>query len=132
MIHPLNGELELCDEMTEDGDVAKLQTTKVGEETTTGPAVELSLNSIVGLSNPGTIKLRGTIEGTKVVILIDCGATHNFIAQKVVEEQNLPMLGTANYVVIMGTGTAVKSKGVCKAVVLKIGELTIVESFLPI
>ena len=46
--------------------------------------VELSLNSVVGLSEP-RIKLRGEIQGKKVVVLIDCRATHNFISKPVVE-----------------------------------------------
>ncbi|KAA0058343.1 ty3-gypsy retroelement transposase [Cucumis melo var. makuwa] len=40
-----------------------------------------------------TMKVRGTIHGEKVVVLIDCGATHN-------------------YGVILGYGAAVKGKGV--------------------
>ena len=48
--------------------------------------VELSLNSVVGLTTPGTMKLRGLIKGTEVTILIDCGATHNFIGTKLVDE----------------------------------------------
>lgn len=43
--------------------------------------VELSLHSIVGLTNPGTMKLRGSIGTKKVILLINCGATHNFISQ---------------------------------------------------
>ena len=39
------------------------------------------------------MKVRGTIHGEKVVVLIDCGATHN-------------------YGVILGYGAAVKGKGV--------------------
>ena len=37
-----------------------------------------------------------------VVILIDCGATHNFIYEKLVIELNLPIKVTTNYGVILG------------------------------
>ncbi|KFK44390.1 hypothetical protein AALP_AA1G251300 [Arabis alpina] len=42
----------------------------------------LSLHSMVGISSPQTIKLRGTIGTTEVMVLIDSGATHNFIAAR--------------------------------------------------
>ena len=41
--------------------------------------IELSINSVVGLSNPGTMKVRGEIEGKEVVILVDCGATQLYL-----------------------------------------------------
>lgn len=55
--------------------------------------LELSLNSssIVGLSNPKTIKFLGTIKGQKVVILLDSGVTHNFMFQKLVTKLPLPV-----------------------------------------
>ena len=43
-------------------------------------AAELSLNLMVGISTPKTMKLRGQIEGQEVVVLIDCGTSHNFIS----------------------------------------------------
>lgn len=46
--------------------------------------VELSINSVVGLTNLVTMKVRGRIKDREVIILIDCGATHNFISDKVV------------------------------------------------
>ena len=47
--------------------------------------VELSMNSVVGLTAPQTMKLRGDIKGHPVVVLIDGGATHNFIATELVQ-----------------------------------------------
>ena len=46
--------------------------------------VELSLNSVVDLSTSKTMKLKGKIGYQEVIILIDCGATHTFISNKVV------------------------------------------------
>ena len=53
-------------------------------------AIKLSLNSVVGLSEPHTMKLKGEIQGKEVVVLIDCGATHNFISKPVVESLQIP------------------------------------------
>ena len=60
---------------------------KVAEEV---EAIELSLNSVVGVSEPHTMKLRGEIQGKEVVVLIDCGATYNFISKPVVESLQIP------------------------------------------
>lgn len=77
-----------------------------------GDALELSLNSIVGLTTLRTINLKGTIEDQEVIILMDCIATHNFIAQRVVDDLKLPITNTTHYGVIMGSGAAIKGKGV--------------------
>lgn len=41
---------------------------------------EVALHSMVGVGSPKTIKLRGYIGATEVNVLVDGGATHNFIA----------------------------------------------------
>lgn len=38
----------------------------------TSGMAECQLNTIIGFSTPGTIKVRGTIQGRDVVVLIDC------------------------------------------------------------
>lgn len=94
--------------------------------------VELSINSVVGLSNPGTMKVRGKIHGEEVIVLIDCKATHNFISEKVVVALKLHTKETSNYGVILGSGTTIKSKGVCKNVEVMLNEWRVVQSFLPL
>lgn len=46
------------------------------------PMADISLSSVVGLTNPKTIKLRGYIEGKEVILMVDPGATNNFISLK--------------------------------------------------
>ncbi|KAA0051401.1 Ty3/gypsy retrotransposon protein [Cucumis melo var. makuwa] len=94
--------------------------------------IELSINSVVGLTNPGTMKVKGKLGEEEVVVLIDCGATHNFIAEKLVEKLQLPMKETPNYGVILGSGTAIKGKGVCGEVELWLGDCKVTDSFLPL
>lgn len=94
--------------------------------------VELSLNSVVGLTEPRTLKLRGEVHGLDVVVLIDCGATHNFISTHLVEAIQLPIQETPQYGVMIGLGKHIKGMGVCKGVVLKLQGITIVEDFLPL
>ena len=94
--------------------------------------IELSINYVVGLTNPVTMKVKGKIKGTEVVVLIDCGATHNFIAENLVTSLSLPLKETSNNGVILGSGAAVKGKGIYGQVEDKIGEWTVVDNFLPL
>ena len=96
----------------EDEEMKKLS----GEETRVevSSVVELSLNSMVGLTAPRTFKVKWTVEDQEIVIMIDCGTTHNFISLKLVDELKLPMAETTNYGVIMGSGKAVQGRGMCK------------------
>lgn len=59
---------------------------------------ELSLNTVVRISNLHTIKIKGKFENEEVMVLVDCGATHIFISPRVVDKLNflfsiLPTIG---------------------------------------
>lgn len=71
----------------------------------------MSINSVVELTNPRTMKAKGKIKNEDVVVLIDCGATHNFISEKLVNTLSLPMKETSNYGIILGSGLLLKAKG---------------------
>lgn len=94
--------------------------------------IELSLNSMVGLTNPGTMKVRGKIQSRDMVVLIDCGATHNFISEKLVKELMIPMTDTSHYELILVSGSTLKGKGIYEALEVLLGESTAKENFLPI
>ena len=94
--------------------------------------VELSMNSVVGLNGPKTMKVRGRIGNKDVIVLIDSGASHNFISTVLVEQLNLPTTATEGYGVVMGTGTAVQGRGICRGVAVTLAELEVVEDFLPL
>lgn len=55
-----------------------------------------------------------------MVVLLDCGAPHNFISQKLVDELKIVQSDTYNYGIIAGTGADVKGKGICCGVVLEL------------
>ena len=91
-----------------------------GEHVLASEHIELSMNSVVGLTTPQTMKLRGDIEGQPVVILIDGGATHNFITAEVVQQLGLEREETVGYGVILGTGMTIQGARVCKGVKLNL------------
>ncbi|KAJ9542789.1 hypothetical protein OSB04_029295 [Centaurea solstitialis] len=62
-----------------------------------GQKVDVHLNSVVGLSNPKTMKLEGVVDNQRVVVLIDSGATHNFISKDVASKLKLTLEVTKEY-----------------------------------
>lgn len=94
--------------------------------------MEVSLNSVVGLSFPKTMKARGAIRNQPVVTLIDPGVTHNFITSHLVSTLRIPIDETEPYKVRMGTGDSERGTGICKGVLLHLKELDVTEDFLPL
>lgn len=93
---------------------------------------EISLNSVVGLTSPKTFKVRGEVNGIPVIVMIDPGATHNFIALHAVERLKVECNPSRDFGVSLGTGDLVHIHGECKSVILQLQGLTIIEDFLPI
>lgn len=109
---------------------------ETGVETDSGQEdeihTEISLNSVVGITSPKTFKVRGEVNGSQVIVMVDPGATHNFIALHAVEKLGVDCRPSKTFGVSLGTGEMVHSKGECKSVVLQMQGLTIIEDFLPI
>ncbi|XP_010541181.1 PREDICTED: uncharacterized protein LOC104814705 [Tarenaya hassleriana] len=123
----------LAEEITETGEeLEEEQDNEAGNREDEGEFAELSLNSVVGLTSPKTLKIRGSIEGQEVVVLIDSGATHNFISLKLMKKLKLRPEGNTQFGVSLGTGMKVKGKGICKAVHLQLQQIEVVEDFLPL
>nr|GEZ50425.1 hypothetical protein [Tanacetum cinerariifolium] len=94
--------------------------------------VEVSLNSVMGFTPNRTMKLRGKIRDREVAVLIDCGATHNFISSKIVEELGLAVSDSGTFNVTLGNGETTRSKGICKGLVVEFLEIQVFEDFLPL
>ena len=94
--------------------------------------VELSMNLVVGLTSPKTIKLKGKVCGKEVVVLIDPGATHNFVSYALVKQLEIRLDETGGYGVLLGIGVPIKGKGVCRGVQLLMQGVKTVKDFLPL
>uniref|UniRef100_A0A803QDN9 Uncharacterized protein n=1 Tax=Cannabis sativa TaxID=3483 RepID=A0A803QDN9_CANSA len=102
--------------------------TLVTEET----LATLSLNSLVGLSTANTMKLASQIGNQTVTVLIDSGATHNFVLMEVFAAVGLPISATTCYGILLGTGGKGRTEGICSQVELDLGEIQVITDFLPL
>lgn len=91
--------------------------------------LQLSLYSITGLTSKKSIKVWGELDGSKVVVLVDCGASHNFISSMLVRDKGILITITPPYTVEVGDGRKIKSEGVCKQLVLQVQGLKILQDF---
>ncbi|KAA0040197.1 transposon Tf2-1 polyprotein isoform X1 [Cucumis melo var. makuwa] len=78
VVNSNNEELEIIEE----AEVESTESRAVEVQKNTTACVDLSINSVVGLNDPRTMKVRRTQHDQEVVILIDCGATDNFVSEK--------------------------------------------------
>lgn len=62
---------------------------------------EISRNLVMGINNPKTLKLRGTINEAPVVAMVNPRATHNFISTILV--QWLPVTASKTFGISLGT-----------------------------
>ncbi|XP_028552383.1 uncharacterized protein LOC114580110 [Dendrobium catenatum] len=92
--------------------------------------IEVSLNSVAGLTAHSTMKMEGRIGSFTVTVLIDSGATHNFIACRLVEELGIPMIQGRGVGVSLGTGQKEQCAGRCSGVTLSIQGEDITQDFL--
>ena len=65
-------------------------------------------------------------------MLIDSGATHNFIHNRTVKEKNLYLEKGNPFAVTIGDGTKCTGKGVCKRVELELQGVVVVADFFAI
>lgn len=104
--HNVEGEevdAELVTDIAAEEEVILATIETLDVETKTEKTRKVSLNSLVGLDSPKTMKLRGIIRDKQVVVLIDNGALHNFIDEALMKSLNLPLSPTSSYGIMLGT-----------------------------
>lgn len=78
-----------------------------GQEIVAPIITEVSLNSVVGLTSPKTMKLKGVIKGEEVILMVDPGGTHNFISTITVQKLEILVAKSKEFEVAQGNGEAV-------------------------
>ncbi|XP_057458006.1 uncharacterized protein LOC130748778 [Lotus japonicus] len=98
-------------------------------EVETFMSLQLSLCSMMGLTSTKSWKIQGEVHNEVVVVLIDCGASHSFISQDVVQKLDLVVAKTPSYIVEVGDGHRVKCKGKCSKLCLQLQGLEVEQDF---
>lgn len=93
-------------------------------------ALEVSLNSLNDKDSNRALTFKGMVGNREVIVLIDIGATHNFVSIDIVQRLNLQVNTTPNFQVITGTGDKVFNSSICTMVDVTFLELTMSESVL--
>lgn len=80
------------------------------------------------------MKLRGLVGNTEIVVMIDPGATHNFVAINLVKTGEVTITTAGSFGVSLGNGETIRGEGLCRAVCVQLegGGLEVVEDFLPL
>lgn len=89
-------EVEICNETWID--------TFEDENGTITELMVMSLASFFGLSSPTTTKVWGSIGKLKIVVMLDSGATHNFLSPQVVKQLNITPVRDRKLEILLGLG----------------------------
>lgn len=90
----------------------------------------ISLKSFWGLTSPTTTKMRGVLRKQSVVVMLDSGATHNFISPALLTRAHLKTSTSPGLEIVLGTGVSVQSSGVCENVEVMIQGAKFTTSFI--
>ncbi|KAK8934132.1 hypothetical protein KSP39_PZI014431 [Platanthera zijinensis] len=91
--------------------------------------LDLPLYSVGGITGPRTMKLKGSIHGRAVIVMIDSGASHNFISASLAQELALPSLPSPGFSVALGDGRRRPTLGRCAGVTLSVGSYLFTADF---
>lgn len=106
--------------MTEEGEILSMEDVTVESEEEV--EVECKLMGVLGsMGESHTMKVEGKIQNVDLLVLIDSGASHNFISPKVTTALGLVITPTAAKSIKLGDGHKVITNGVCKGVNMKMG-----------
>jgi hypothetical protein len=111
--------------VSEDGEIVSLEAEVEDEE----EEVEIECKTMGVLGTMGehrTMKIEGTIEDVGVLVLIDSGASHNFISPKITTALGLNVTSVAAKSIKLGDGHKINSTGVCEGIRMKLGMIEVV------
>lgn len=118
-------------ETEEIGELASVEAAEQDPQTeTVEQPPEVSLSSVMGITGPKTMRMKGSINGCDVVVMVDPGATHNFLSSLAAQQLQIPVTETKRFGVTLGTGEAVQGEGLCAGVKLELEGVIIFEDFL--
>nr|GLL21419.1 uncharacterized protein LOC109182641 [Ipomoea trifida] len=82
------------------------------------------MTALGGIDDPKTMKFRGQVASTKVIIMVDSSASHNFISHRLSSKLQYPLEPTQQFGVKLGDGRRVESKGKYSQLPVNLGPVT--------
>lgn len=79
-----------------------------------------SLHSLAGQNNPRSLRVWGRFKEKQLIVLIDSGATHNFVQPSVVERLKIPTQDIPPFHVYVGNGDTLTCTRLCPKVELNL------------
>ena len=70
---------------------------------------EITLYALLGSPSPGTMRIKGKINGHWLIILIDIGSTHNFVDAAMVFVLQLPLDSSITFEVKVANGASIRT-----------------------
>ncbi|KAH1034725.1 hypothetical protein GYH30_054917 [Glycine max] len=111
--------------LNEEGEIVTMEVQK--EDSEDEVEAECTLIGVLGsMGEYHTMKIEGKLENVDVVVLVDSGASHNFISPKITAALGLPITPMAAKNIKLGDGHKVVSQGVCKGVRINLGAMVVV------
>lgn len=81
--------------------------------------------------HPRTMRLRGLVKGVPILILVDSGATHNFISKMMVTTMGWGVEDTRPMTIKLGDGYRAVTQGRCRGLEVAVGDVSVkVDAFL--
>ena len=68
------------------------------------------------------MKVEGILEGLPILLLVDSGASHNYITKELVTSLGLSMIDTREFAITLGDGSKKVSHGKCEGLLITIGQ----------
>ena len=91
----------------------------------------LSLESMLGVPQERTFKFWTTVYGDCISVMIDSGASHNFICPEIIAHLKISLQSTKPFGVILGNGSITRGQGLCGNIVLQFQGISMTVDFLP-
>jgi hypothetical protein len=113
--------------MNEDGEIVVMEDVSGGGDDDGVEEAECKFMGVLGsMGEYQTMKVEGQIADVGLLVLVDSGASHNFISPKVTSALGLVVTPSAAKSIKLGDGHKVTTRGVCEGVKLKMGKVEIV------
>ncbi|XP_039688625.1 uncharacterized protein [Medicago truncatula] len=111
--------------LNDEGEIVAMEETAVESEEEEEEVECKSMGVLGRMGEHPTMKLEGKIQDVDLPVLIDSGATHNFISPGITSALGLTISPIAAKRIKLGDGHRVVTKGMCKGVKVKLGVIEV-------